>query len=644
MHKISKQRFSLMFILMALTLFLTVTVGAQGVEYNESPMLAERVAAGQLPPVAERLPEEPAVITPVEEIGQYGSTIRVASLSPTELQDGGMVNTQEGIFRLGDGGASIEPNLATHWEFNEEGTELTLHLRRGVKWSDGHPFTADDLMFNFEDIVMNDDLTPVKPIAWSPGGELMQMEKVDDYTVRMHFAEPHVIVAELQLAHYAGTEGNFFRPKHYYEQFHPNYASEEDINRHVSEGGFESWVQMFLAKATMNQGYGRANPPEIPTLKAFRVTAVGTDRITLERNPYYWKVDSEGNQLPYVDRLVVTLVEDGEIYNLMAMAGELDFVVSRTTLENYPLYMENAQRGRYRVILWPLMRPVDLTIMFNQTVEDPVLREIFQDVRFRRAMSLAINRDDINELIYLGLGEPMQMGMVPVSQYYEPEFGEAYIEFNPEEASRLLDEMGLQRDAQGYRLRPDGQRLEPVLELATIIARGDQLELILQMWERELGIRVSLRHISNELQTVRAPANQMDMSAWLGHGSDILFPGNPHLFVCMNTGWENAWCPLWAQWYASGGTSGEEPPAEILRNYERWEAFKTTTDEEERVRLGKEIVGSQAENLWSVGTVGMIPVPVLVNENLRNVSEDNWFGWDTIGTQLVNPEQFFFRR
>lgn len=641
-HPFRYIRFSLLCISLAVLMVLgTLSLAAA---YNEAPMLAELVKQGKLPPVEERLPEEPAVIEPVEEVGQYGGTAHVVTVRPQIMEDGGLMNNHEPILRLAPDGKTIEPNLAKAWEFKDDGKTLILYLRKGIKWSDGYPFTADDIMFWYEDIVLNDELTPVKPAQWSPGGQLMQVKKIDDYTVSLHFAVPYPL-ALLQLAHYGGVEGSFFYPKHYLKKYHPKYTSQEKLDALVAEGGFETWSQMFLAKAQINAGSARAVDPGTPTLKAHRSVFKGLDKVIFERNPYYWKVDTAGNQLPYIDRIEVEILKDREMVNMKIVAGEVDFAAFNTTLENYPLYKESEDNANIRVLLWPDVFGAEVLLMVNQTHQDPVMRKIFQDRRFRIALSLGINRDEINELFYLGLAEPRQATVIPGSSYFEPEFATAYAEYNPDEANRLLDEMGLKRGSDGYRLRPDGKPLEILCEYTRVdTPRGPIMELIAQHWEK-LGIKLSIKEISGDLQQVRAPGNMMDMSVWNADKvTDILFPVSPMWFVPMSNGWENSWCPLWGQWYLSKGKAGEEPPEELKKQLKRWETLKTAVDDETRIEAGKAILRSQAENLWTIGTVGLAPHPMVVRKNLRNVPEESFYGWDTFWTYLAHPEQFFFKK
>jgi peptide/nickel transport system substrate-binding protein len=610
-------------------------------KFNEAPQLAQLVKQGKLPPVEKRLPLEPLVVVPVEEIGQYGGTARVATKRPLILEDGGLMIGHEPILRVARDGKTIIPNLAKKWQLSKDGKTLTLYLRKGIKWSDGEPFTVDDIIFWWEDVILNNELTPVKPIAWSPGGKLMELEKVDDYTIRLKFSAPYP-AAILRLAHYDGVEGSFFLPKHYLKQFHIKYNPQ--VNELAKKEGFNYWYELFNAKALINAGSGRAVDPGTPTLKAFMIISKSQDTVIAERNPYYWKIDPAGNQLPYIDRIFVSIVSNAEMVNLKTTTGDVDFAGFNTRLDMYPVYKENAAKNNYRVLLWQDVFGGEVIFMPNQTHPDPVLRKIFQDKRFRIALSLGINRDEINQLFYMGMAQPRQTTVIPQSRYYKEEFAKAYIEYDPVRANKLLDEMGLKRGPDGYRLRPDGRRLEILIEYTPVdTIRGPVCEFVQQQWDK-LGIKVAVKEITTELQQVRAPGNQMDMTVWNADKcTDILFPITPMWFVPYNTGWENSWCPLWAQWYASKGKSGEEPPKEAKRLLDLWEKMLSTTIESQRTKLGQEILKSHAENLWTIGTVGLASVPIIARNNLRNIPEKGIWGWDYFWAMLYNPEQFFFK-
>jgi len=611
--------------------------------YNEAPMLRTKVAAGELPPVEERLPEKPLVVEPVEEIGQYGGTAHVASTFAEAFMDGSLLMGWEGLLRIGPDNKSIIPNLAKKWEFSKDGKTLTIYLRKGIKWSDGVPFTADDIMFWYEDMFLNEELTPVKSKDLCPGGEPIVVEKVNDYTVRFHFAVPYPIM-KLYLAHYGGLW--LFYPKHYLMQFHPRYVPLEKLEKMAKDEGFDYWYQLFGDK--IRTGFiGAQTNPDRPVLEAFVLRIKKPDHLVLERNPYYWKVDPAGNQLPYIDKIFVHLVTDVETANAMVVSGQLDFAGMNTTLTNYPLYKDSAAKGNFRVLTWPSCYGGMVIFQPNQTHKDPVLRKIFRDVRFRRALSLAINREEINDVLYFGLGEPRQMTVVPQSKFYEDRFARAYAEYDPEKANALLDEMGLKWDENHeYRLRPDGKRLSWTIEYwpGEIATKTPTCELVREYW-RKIGIQVALKEETGELTTQRATSNEMDMNVWHGDKvADILFILSPQFFVPYSRGWETTWGVEWATWYVTGGKEGEKPPEKAMNLLKWWEKMKTTMDEEEMIQLGKKILASQAENLWTIGTVGLAPQPIVVRNNLRNIPEKGLWGWDVLWTEPCHPEQFFFKQ
>ncbi len=625
-------------------LLLGVT-SALAVEYNEAPMLKEKVAAGELPPVEERLPEEPLVVEVVEEIGQYGGTLHMVTPVPNDFDDCDTFNMQSIMLRMSPDLRTVEPNIAKGWEFSEDAKTLTLFLRKGMKWSDGAPFTADDIMFWYEDVTLNDELTPVKPGDCSPGGELMEMEKIDDWTVQMHFAVPYPI-ATILLAHYRGLPGSFFYPKHYLKQFHPRYVPMEELQEMAAESGFDHWYELFRARTKNDSGVPLDNP-DLPVVNPYYLKEKTPGYWALERNPYYWKVDTEGNQLPYIDGILLTLVEDREMVASKVATGEVDWAAKETALKDYPLYMENAEKGNFRVILWKSTYGADVYFQPNQTyMKDLVLRDIFRDVRFRRALSLGINREEINEAIYFGKAIPRQYAVLPICDYYEEEFAESYAEYNPEEANRLLDEMGLdKRDEAGYRLKPDGERLAWTIEYYPIESPKTPVsELVKEYWEA-IGVQVSLKEISGELSSMRYQANEVAMGEWHGCGcTNTMFLLWPMWQFPVHLGWEDTWCPLWSRWYITEGEEGEEPPQVIKRLQYLYDEMRVTLDDEERIRMGKEVCRIAAENLWCIGSVGAAPIAVVVRSNLRNVPEEIYYGWDSLFGAYVQTEQFFFKQ
>lgn len=583
---------------------------ALAVEYNEAPMLRTMVAAGELPPVEERLPEEPLVVTPVEEIGQYGGTLRRAWLGladkwgPAKLMEVRMIQWNWSATQL-------LPDVAKAWELSEDGKSFTFYLRKGMKWSDGHPFTTEDILFEWEDVILNKELTPARRAAWfMAAGEPGKMEIIDDYTFRITFKESYPILL-LDVPDRLRRLIN--APKHYAKQFHPRYTPADKLEKMTKEAGFDHWYELYGAK--MGEGWWDTDPDH-PTLWAWKVKVPGTaTRMVHERNPYYWKVDPQGNQLPYIDRITHDLVEDVDMINFKAVAGEIDMQMRHIQFANYTLFMENQEEGDYRVLKWKNDIGGDPVIYLNLTVKDPVLRKLFENDKFRKALSLAINRDEINELCYLGTGEPRQESFISGTRYYSEKWEKAYAEYDPQKANTLLDEIGLtRRDAAGFRLRPDGKVLSVIIEFTSAFGPWpDAVELTKGYWEA-VGVKTSLRSEERSLFWTRIDGNEHQVAIWGGMCSAI---------VVENIGWLTAYSASeYDRWYKSGGEAGEKPTGDIAKLYELWDKVKVATDEKERDRLIEETVNLHIKNIWAIGTVGEIRQLVVVKNNLRNVPEE----------------------
>jgi len=613
-----------------------VSVPLYATEYNEAPMLKELVEAGELPPVEERLPEEPLVIEPIEEIGQYGGTIRTPCVLTNMVVEVGWMNV-ESMLQLDCQVVDVVPQIAKGWEFSEDKKTFTLYLRKGMKWSDGHPYTADDIMFWWEDFILNKELTPILWTGWAPGGEAMKVEKVDDYTVRFRFAVPYLNFIYRLLADRS-------LPKHYLKDFHPGYVEKEELDKLTKEEGYDNWWELFRAKNDWVENV------DLPVVNAWKMSKITPEAGFLERNPYYWRVDTAGNQLPYIDKVVGLRIIDREVSNMKIISGEVDYACAAMKLENYPLYMESKEKGDFRVMLWKLLFQSATGFMFNLTDNDPALREIFQDVRFRRAISLAINREEINEAVFFGLGVPMQSAMPPGSRFYDPELAEAYAEYDPEGANKLLDEMGLtERDADGYRLRPDGETFVIRFECTDIGAARGLMSIwpMAQDYWKEIGVKTDLKLHERTFFDTRLAANEVSATMWgiTGVLDAELYTTASWLVISSENWWNNSWWgPKWYDWFNTKGETGEEPPEEIKRLNDLFNRIQVSPDEEERNELIREILRSQAENLWMIGTVANIPQPIAVKNHLRNFSEE--CGWTVYGHgyMVSDPSQWFVRK
>ena len=608
--------------------------GKEITEFNEAPMLTELVEAGKLPPVEERLPDEPLVIVPVEEVGEYGGTWRRVWLGKADGPGPDRITTERLIYFTPDG-RELVPNIAQSWEVSAEGKEFTFYLREGMKWSDGEPFTADDIMFWYEDMVLNDELTPVKPAWLTIGGNLGRVEKVSTYAVKFVFDQPY----GLFLKYLAGPPGHgiCYYPKHYLKQFHPNYTPEEELTALTKEAGFEFWYQLFGDKTD------RWMNTDLPVLSAWKCTVPATRPImVLERNPYYWKIDIEGNQLPYVDRINHEFVENIELVNIRAVSGQIDMQARHILWENYTLFMENRDEGNYRVAKYKDDFETNMAIALNLNHKDPVLRQIFDDDRFRKALSLAINRNEINQLCYLGIcEEPRQVVPLPESEYFCEELAYAYIDYNPGEANRLLDEMGLKRGPDGIRLRPDGKPLMITIEFTPAFGPwADACELVAQYWTA-VGVKTAVKSEERSLFYTRKAALEHDVGIWTGSvGMQPLI--DPRWYMPWSE--ESIHAIGYAQWYQSGGKVGEKPTGDLLKTIELYEEIKKTPSDAKQKELFQEILKLNAKNLWVIGTLSSPPLLGIISNNMKNVPETGLFSWVLHSPKNFNPEQFFFKK
>lgn len=602
-------------------------------DFQEAPILTEKVAAGELPPIEDRLPENPLVVQPVEAIGRYGGVLRGYGLEPTSFGNDLTSMREVAPLTIYPSWEVIDaPGVFESYIISDDNTIFTGTIRKGIRWSDGAPFTADDIMFWYEDILMNKELSPSIPSVWTVAGEPVVVEKIDDYTVEFKFAASNGILIETM----ATTP--VWAPKHYLSQWHIDYNP--DAAQIASEHGFEFWHQLFNNLADVGD---LQRNPDLPTLEPWvfsRETATGD--VYYERNPYYWKVDTEGNQLPYIDTLVRLLVPEKEQVLLQIQSGQIDYGNTRLLLEDMPVLRAGEARGGYRTVLRDGAHGSIRRYVLNLTTPDPVLREIFQDLRFRQALSLAIDRDEINDTLYFGLAVPRQHTTPSFTTFYEDWMGEYYAQYDPAAANALLDEMGLTRSSDGYRMRPDGQPL--VVEVADATASGQLSEMVTSFWQ-DIGIRANLRTMTRDLFSERTLANDVEISVWFGDVVDefnlrrmpevILYPPYGIANVPKNGG-------PWARWWESGGQVGEEPPAEIRELFELAEQFLGIPRGAEGYdELGRSIVTKNLEGLYAgIGTVGMVPAPNTVKNNLRNFPEyspwiqhmrgmqgDQWF-WD----------------
>ena len=583
--------------------------------FNENPMFAEKVKKGELPPVEERLPKEPFVVTPYDEIGKYGGTLRGISISYESGTSEIMAWRHVNMVRFDDDCSTIVPNVAKEWRWNDDFTEILFRLREGHRWSDGEPFTVDDVVFWMDDIILNNEIHKATPSPWGSVGS--SVEKIDEITVKFKFEKPFT-----GLLYYLGGGGSYFvpwAPKHFFEQYHIKYnpnANEEAIAK-----GFDNWVQQFTSywnkwkDAIVSSAYGL----EVPTLGShILLKEPTTTRRVFVANPYYFKVDTAGNQLPYIDYHDERFLEK-QLWPLEIMNGNVDQKAQNMPLNIYPVLKEDEKKGDYTLQL-PLGM-VGPTFIFNMTDKDPVLRKIYGDVRFRYAMSLAINRDEVNETLFLGLGTPEQA--LPQNVPYVTEEDKKFMtEYDPERANKLLDEMGLKKGPDGIRMRSDGKPLTILWEYTLQYVWSPEFPALISEYWQDVGVNVLLKEINTQLSRDKQKSNTLDItSEWMAPYEPSMI-SSPQLFVVPYASFWPIMGTPWMDWKTSDGKSGEEPPSWVKRLWEIADEFKTVVPGSERyMELGKEMIALNFENLVVIGTLGEIPLITVVNNRMGNVPE-----------------------
>ena len=435
-------------------------------KFSEAPMLAELVKQGKLPPVQERVPQEPLVIKPVHSIGRYGGTWRRGFTGPGDGENGNRIVSADKLLFWEYTGTKVMPCMARQWLLGDDGKSVTLYLRKGHKWSDGKPFTADDFVFWYEDVYLNKDLRPTPHPDFMINGKSGVIKKIDATTVLFEFPEPNYLFLDILAGstamgggqaqqQYEGRSMGAYTPSHYVKQFHPKYIGKDAADKKAKDAGFDGWVSYIK-----NRWDWRLNP-ELPVLTPWKtVSPINTPTWVMERNPFFYEVDTAGNQLPYLDRIQMTLAENLEVLNLRAIAGQYDIQERHTGMARIPVFLENRDKGGYDVRLDPALNGSDATLQTNQAYEaDPEIAKWLQTADFRRALSMGIDRDQLNETFWIGIGVPGSIAPSESTPYSPgPDWRKKWSTLDVKQANALLDKIGLsKKDGDGYRLRTDGK-------------------------------------------------------------------------------------------------------------------------------------------------------------------------------------------
>jgi len=596
--------------------------------YSQSPMLDDM----DLPPLEERLPvpEDILVVEPVESIGEFGGTWHRAFLGVGDFHAFGRLIYEAVLRWPRDPKDPIQPGMAKEWVWNDDGTELTLYFREGMKWSDGTPWTVDDIIFWWEDIENDPNITAAPHGEWIVNGEPMTLEKIDDTTIVLKFAGPNGLAESVGLAFHGcqwplGIERfGFFAPRHYLEQYHPKY------NEDATYEDFEAAAHNFNT--------------ELPVMYAWKIVEWepgGTEMIA-ERNPYYWKVDPEGQQLPYIDRIHYALVEDNEAVNTMAIAGDLDMQHRKIDFSKYTLYQENAEAGGYHTLLWTTAQASASTLFPNQSYDDPQYRELLQTLEFRQALSVAIDRDLINDVAFLGQGVPRTETVVSSSQLFQEDIEDYYAQYDPALAEDLLVQAGLVKGDDGFYTFEDGTPVELTIEATESVsgASMDVFELVTDMWN-DIGLKTVLKTMSRDIYWDKANANEIMIATWETDRGLVPMLDPIYQFPFDNRSWMG---PAFGVWYATGGAEGEEPSGALLESQQLYDEYKGTVDPDAQLEIARDFVRLSTENLFTIGTVGELPGLVVVKDNFHNVMDTHTSDWLVFTPGTMDPPQFWIEQ
>lgn len=617
---------------------LTLAILAGPAAAVETPFFAEQVAAGKLPPVEARLPEEPLLVeySGEETEGEHGGDLTM--LIPRSRYLRHMVVYSYARLVGYDENYNFVPDLAKDFSV-EEGRIFTFVLRRGHKWSDGHPFTSDDFRYWWEDFVNNKDLNPGGiPAFLQVDGEPPVVEFLDEVTIRFTWPKPNPRF----LPRIASASPLFiYRPAHYLKQFHAKYADAEELQEKVEKARRPSWASLHNRRDRMY----RFDNVKQPTLQPWKNTTKkkSSGRFEGVRNPYFHKIDKNGRQLPYIDRFILTVASPALI-PAQAGSGQTDLQALGIKLVDWTFLKEAEDRGNYDVRSWETAMGSTMALFPNLNYQDDEYRKLFQDVQFRRALSLAIDRELINEVVYFGDARNSNNTVLPRSKLYKKDLETRWTQYDPKEAKRLLDEVGLSKKGPGgIRKLPDGRKLEIIVETSgEDPEQTDILELIEETW-REVGIKLFIKPSQRDTFRNRVSAGLVQVAVWTGIQAALATPEMSPEELAPTSQLGLQW-PKWGLYYESGGKLGEAPdmekPLHLVSLAKKWDS---ATQTDVRRDIWKEMLEINIEEVYSIGIVASVPQPVVVRRGLRNVPVDGVYHWDP-GAYfgLYRPDTFWY--
>lgn len=587
--------------------------------YKQSPVLEEQVKAGKIPAVNERLPEKPFVEDMIDGVGKYGGTLRTTILANGDQYNLTRTIANELLVRWDPQWKKVIPSLAEEFTASEDATTYTFKLRKGLKWSDGQPFTVDDIMFWYEDVFMNSALTPAKNPTFTVAGKPVTVRKVDEQTVEFKFDSPYGLFLQ-QLAYGQGHLPVIY-PKHYLSQFHEKYNKDGIPALLKSSAAAGDWVALFNSKISLTFQPVFWQNLELPTLNPWTLTVPYADgeRVVAKRNPYYWKVDTDGNQLPYIDGITWAKLDDPQLMALKMTSGEFDFAfrhINNATFKS--VLFDGQESGNYRFVDVKDLPANDATILLNLNSTDAVKRKLFQNKDFRIALSHAINRQEIIDLVYVGQGTPAQVAVQPEHELFNERQAKQYTEYNPETANQLLDKIMPNKDAEGYRLDETGKRLTINFMVADVfgLSYPDVMQMV-QQYAKDIGIDIQLRTTDRARLNTMWAANEQDAYIWNCVGGLSEVYTDPRCYMPFQKA-DIFFAVRWAEWYANHQT-GEEPPEQVKALMAAYDKVNASANDAARKTRMEEFLNLSADNFLNIGISRPNPKYMMVSKNLKNV-------------------------
>jgi peptide/nickel transport system substrate-binding protein len=621
----------------ALAALACATTGSRAaVQFVETAMLQSEVVAGSMPPVAKRLPEHPLVTTfdgSALTYGKHGGTLHMLI---ARAQDVRMLFVY-GYARLlhYDRNFALVPDILESVDV-QDNKVFTLHLRKGHRWSDGAPFTAEDFRYYWEDVANNPELNPTGPPSdLLVEGKLPEFKVIDATTVRYTWTSPNPDFLDRMAA---ASPLLIYRPAHYLKKFHAKYTKQAE-----PQPGGKPRRPWAAVHNKMDNMY-RFDNPDQPTLQPWmNISRPPADRFVAVRNPFFHRIDDAGRQLPYIDRVEMVIAND-KLIAAKAGTGESDLQARGLQFGDYTFLKASEQRNKFRTLLWRSGVGSQLALFPNLNVNDPVWRSLLRDVRFRRALSLAIDRSLINNVLYFGLATESNNTVMPQSALFLRQYQITWAQYDKPAAQRLLDELGLKRGIDGLRRLPDGRKLEIIVETSgESTEETDMLELIRETW-REVGIKLLSKPSQREVFRNRIFSGETVMSIFKGLENGMATAEMSPEELAPTSQQHLQW-PKFGQFYESSGKMGSAPDipeaVELLKLFENWRAAGTP---EERAAIWHRMLKIHAEQQFVIGTVNGVPQPVVVRNSLMNVPEEGLYSWSP-GAYLGihRPDTFWFK-